>query len=254
MYIRYFLGAIISTPLLPLMYYHGEKIRHSVPELPEAKGVEGEIRINTDQVFRLLTIGESTIAGIGAPTHEEAFTGSLAKKLTEKWQKNIHWKVYARSGYTAKRVYTKILPKITETEIDLIVIGLGGNDAFTLNRPWQWKKDIRLIIKDLQGRFGKKTPIFFTNMPPIKEFPAFTPLIKFVIGNLVEILGKTLEKEIAEHENVFYNAEIITLDAWSKQQNLQLSANQYFSDGVHPSVLTYKSWAGEMSEFIIKKI
>ncbi len=252
MYIRYFLGTIASIPLLPLMYFQGKKIRKSVPELPEAQGTEGEIVNYQGKKLRLLTIGESTIAGIGAQTHEEAFTGSLAKYLAEKWQQNVDWKVYARSGYTAKRVSVKIIPKITESEIDLIVIGLGGNDAFTLNRPWRWKKDIRLLINSLREKFGENTPIFFNNMPPVKEFPVFTPLIKFVIGNLVEILGETLAKEVALHQNVFYNADIITLESWNKQQNTNFPARDFFSDGVHPSVFTYQSWAGEMAVFIDK--
>jgi lysophospholipase L1-like esterase len=129
---------------------------------------------------------------------------------------------------------------------------MGGNDAFTLNSPKNWISDINKLINLLQHKYPN-TPIFFTNMPPIKEFPAFTKTIKFVIGNLVEILGKELKKSIQHKENVFYYDEIITLKEWSEKHSLSNSNSTiYFSDGVHPSKLTYQIWGKEIAEFIVK--
>jgi lysophospholipase L1-like esterase len=72
-----------------------------------------------------------------------------------------------------------------------------------------------------------------------------------VIGNLVEILGKRLQTIIKNKPNVYYNSEVITLNTWSKKHNLPINnANIYFSDGVHPSELTYKVWGKEMGLFI----
>ena len=109
MNIRYLSGAIISFPLLPLMYYQGKQIRASVPELPEAKGNEGQYQSNgkNTSVLNIISIGESTIAGVGVKTHEEGFTGTLAKELSNLFNVSVKWKVYARSGYTAKRVEKK---------------------------------------------------------------------------------------------------------------------------------------------------
>jgi lysophospholipase L1-like esterase len=139
---RYVLGAIISLPLLPIMYFQGKKIRASVPRLPEAKDTEGYSQNTSGNKLTVLTIGESTIAGVGVKTHREGFSGTLADELAFKLNASINWKVYARSGYTANRVIEKIIPKISEESVDLIVIGLGGNDAFTLNSPRKWKKHI----------------------------------------------------------------------------------------------------------------
>jgi lysophospholipase L1-like esterase len=99
------------------------------------------------------------------------------------------------------------------------------------------------------------TPIFFTNMPPIKEFPAFTKPIKFVIGNLVEVLGARLHLLINNKSNVYYSNEVITLKEWSQRNALPTNnAKIYFSDGVHPSELTYNVWGKEMGLFIKSKL
>lgn len=244
MNLRYYIGAILSIPLLPIMYFQGKRIRANVPYLPAAKGSEGKVLADfkNGKSLRLVAIGESTIAGVGVETHEEGLTGSLAKELSLLLETSIHWKVYAESGYTAAAVLEKIIPHINDDDIDIIVIGLGGNDAFTLSSPTQWIQNIRLLIETLQSKFPT-TSIVFCNMPPIKEFPAFTPLIKFTIGNLVEILGEELEKLMKDYEAVFYFGELITLNGWIKKYNIDAESSSFFSDGVHPSKLTYQTWA-----------
>ena len=252
--VKYFFGAIVSVPLLPFLYFQGKNIRKKVPKLPEAKEPKGFINGNFNKTLNILSIGESTIAGVGVDHHKNGFTGSLSNTLSINLKSNINWRVYARSGYTVAQVCKKIIPKIEETSTDIIVIGMGGNDAFTLNSPKKWADSIENLINLLQNKFPS-TPLFFTNMPPIKEFPAFTKPIKFVIGNLVEILGERLQDVTQDRKNVFYYNEIITLKKWSKKHSLPKNNSKvYFSDGVHPSELTYKVWGEEMANFITKKI
>lgn len=249
MNIKYFFGAVITIPLLPVMYYQSKQIMNNVPTLPEAKGAEGECHLITrtnNNKLKIISIGESTIAGVGVETHSEGFTGTFANEISRLFVSNVTWKVYARNGYTAKRVVHKLIPEITEKEADLIIIGLGANDAFTLNRPSKWKNEISTLIESLKSKFPKAILIFL-NMPPIKEFPAFTPLIKFTIGNLVAILGEELEKLVNNYENVFYFGEQITLKTWINKFGLNKGIADFFSDGVHPSKLTYQIWAKDIA-------
>jgi lysophospholipase L1-like esterase len=250
MSLKYYLGSIISLPLLPILYYQAKKIRQNVPILPEAQNPKGYIKTAAERTLKVLVIGESTIAGVGVDFHENGFTGHLAKEIADLQNTSVLWRVYAKSGYTAKMVRNKLLPIIEDTNADIIVIGLGGNDAFKLNSPELWMLQINLLIKSLKRKFPK-TPIYFTNMPPIKEFPAFTSTIKFVIGNLVEIFGKRLHRRVYKKENVYYNNEIISLNTWKKRFNLEGNINTFFSDGVHPSKLTYQVWGKDMAQFII---
>lgn len=245
---------MLAIPLLPLLLYQGKKIRKKVPQLPEAMGNTG-ISLpseKSEKQLNLITIGESTIAGVGVDTHEEGFTGTLAKGLADLTGHKIKWKVYARSGYTAKTVNKKLIPKIKEKEIDLIVIGLGGNDAFTLNSPKNWKKEIVNLINTLNNKFSQ-TPIVFCNMPPVKVFPAFTFLIRYIIGNHVELLGKELKNIVKGLFNVYYSSDVITLEKWLEKLPKGVSKNDFFSDGVHPSKLTYQTWANEIANFIVNE-
>jgi lysophospholipase L1-like esterase len=256
MKLKYLLGGAVLVPLLPLMYIHGKRILNSVPKLPDAEGPEGVVVGNDRRPLRLLVVGESTMSGVGVATHEEGFSGALARTLGAEWRTEVQWKVYARSGYTLKRVRHELLPVITESEneIDLIVVGMGGNEAFKLNTPGGFRCDMQAVIDDLRAKFGPDVPIAFPNMPPIKEFPAFTSLIKFTLGNMVEYFGQELEELLKDQPNTYYNPEVIRLDYWTKELNMDNDPTAFFSDGVHPSGLTYQTWAKDFGKFLAREL
>lgn len=249
--LQFLLGIFLAIPLLPLIIFQGNRIKKLVPKLPEAKDPNGLADFGFDRTVKVLFLGESTVAGVGVDTHEEGFPGSSSRELARLNKKNIDWKVVARSGYTAKRVQKKLLIRIGDFKPDLIVLGLGGNDAFTLNTPWNWRKDVSKLINALKTVYPDSI-IVFTNMPPIKEFPAFTKAIKLINGNLVEILGKELSHLISEFRDVYYASDIIRVEDWIHLIPENESVDIFFSDGVHPSKLTYQTWGREFACFIHK--
>lgn len=253
MNLKYYFAAAGILPLLPLLYYQGKRIQAAVPMLPEAKEPQGLVPGPPDKILRLLCLGESTIAGVGVATHAEGFTGALARTLGAALRTQVQWRVYARSGFTLRRVRQKLLPLIEETEVDLIVIGTGGNDAFKLTNPSTFRKEVLATIAELRERFGTDIPIAFPNMPPIKEFPAFTPLIKATIGNLVEFHGEQLAAAIVNHPRVYFNEDIIRLKYWTEALNMEEDPTAFFSDGVHPSGLTYQVWGDDFGKFLMEQ-
>lgn len=253
-YLRYFFGVILTVPLLPLLYIQGKRVKAGIPSLPEATGTKGIAGLDTaKETLQLLVIGESTVAGVGVKTHEEGFSGTLGRELSQLLGKNVAWKVYAKSGYTARKVREKLIPGIEETNPDLIVIGLGGNDSFTLNTPWGWNKEVIRLIEDIRFKFPH-TAIMFGCMPPIKEFAAFTPIMKWVMGNLGEILGETLRYAVRAMPNVSYYHQVISITQWRQRFEIDAKYEEFFSDGVHPSKLTYQVMAKDMSLFVYKQL
>lgn len=248
MNLKYFLGSIISIPLLPWMYYSGKRVRQEVPKLSEATDSIASYGSQPTEM-NLLVIGESTMAGVGVFSHKDGFTGSLASHISEHFQQKVNWEVMAKSGYTAAMVGTKLIPKIKMTTPDLIVIGLGANDAFTLNTPRQWTEHILSLLNLLQQKFHG-VPIVFLNMPPIHEFPALPWVLKNTVGKLVNVLGEELEKLVTHFDKVYYNSETISLETWGKRYRLSENSTKFFSDGIHPSAYIYQLWAKEMWEFI----
>lgn len=242
----YFLIIIITIPLLPLLYIQGKLIQRRLKKLPEAEGNAGTSGDQFKRNLSILILGESTMAGVGIKQHQNGFPGTLAQELSEKLNVNVYWKVYAKRGFTANQLTKEILPEIVEDYFDLIIIGLGGNDAFALRSPKKWKMHINNLLVDLRRKFGN-APIAFLNMPPIKDFPAFSFSLKITLGNLIELLGKTLNDLVSSKSKVYFNQEVIQIKKWKKE----FTQADLFSDGVHPSEISYQLWAKDFSAFLL---
>lgn len=247
----YYIRLLLFLPLIPFMKRDGKNVRLQIPKLEEPKDITGKYPNDSTPSRHILFIGESTIAGVGVDSHADGIPGSFCKKYFELTGNPSSWTVIARSGYTAKQVNDKLLKLIPEKEYEFIIIGLGANDAFTLNSPNKWKTEIVKLISSLNNKF-QNTPILFLNMPPIKEFPALTRILKLTIDNHVDLLGATLQSIVAQHKYVYYNSEKIRLDSWSRKYNLPFNDTTiYFSDGIHPAKNTYELWADSALEFLI---
>jgi len=250
---KYLLNTIFTAPLLPILYYQGKKIRANTPKLPEAKGIEGEVLKNSKKTLRLITVGDSSMAGVGVDTHKKGFVGTLAQELASHYNFNISWKVYAKSGYTALKVKDRLIPNIQENRLNLIIVGVGGNDAFKLTSPKKWINNIKMLIADLRVKY-KHQPIVFINMPPVREIPAFTTLIKYTMGNKLDFYSDELVSLVKDMDGVFYCSSKIMYNDYKKRYNLDAHSSDFFSDGdkFHASKLAYQIWAKDISNFILE--
>ena len=248
LHLRYLGRLLWIVFTLPLLFIHGKRIRKSVPVLGEAKNPNGTVKGNGDR-DRILFIGESTMAGVGVSEHKQGFPGHFARKWSEVSGRSVNWDVVARSGYTVDRVVKKSMKHVPKEEVDLIVIGLGGNDGFGLTPTWRWIKGLDRLRNALSEKYPD-VPIAFANMPPIRDFPAFTSLIKTVIGGQVDLLGESLERWVADQENVHFYSDKITLTGWCRRYGYPEDPALFFSDGVHPSELTYQVWSESMASWL----
>ena len=200
------------------------------------------------QAVCLLTIGESTIAGVGVDTHRHGITGYLAAFLSEKLNRKIEWEVFAQSVLTSKGILEKLKNEPIQTVPDIILIGTGANDGFRLNSPIVFRNNISQVIELLQVKFPQ-TPIVFANMPPISSFPAFPKIVRIFVGKTVSRYGKELVKLTTKYPHMYFDEAKIKSLNWRKKGS---SADDFFSDGVHPSKLAYQLWGERIGEFMLK--
>ncbi|HRD79704.1 MAG TPA: hypothetical protein PLL53_03015, partial [Saprospiraceae bacterium] len=88
----YYIGALLSVPLLPVLYFQGKKLRKNFPRLPEPEhNVQGRTEEGVGAPIRILALGESTIAGVGVQDHRHGFTGELAAALSAHTGRPAEW-------------------------------------------------------------------------------------------------------------------------------------------------------------------
>ena len=250
----FFIGALFFIPLIPFLIYQGKKVKQKVPSLPEATGerIGMEVSSIEKEPVKLLLIGESSMAGVGVNDQKEGLGRQIAKQLKELKQMPVKWQILARSGYTVEMVREMLLPQIPNKIYDLIVISLGGNDTFQVNSPSKWAKGFKQLLDELRKK-QLDCPIVIINMPPVDEFPAFTKLMKWSLGNLVKLHGMAVRKLVAGYEGVHFIDQRISYKIWAELKEHPAEPEAYYSDGVHPSGLTYELWAREVAAFIVDR-
>ena len=97
-------------PFAPFLYLQGQRTRRNVGVLP---GAGGETSGRTgDGIGRskLLVIGESTVAGLGARSHELALAGQFAARLSPRIGKTVNWTAVGKNGVTANNASISSAP------------------------------------------------------------------------------------------------------------------------------------------------
>jgi len=223
-----------------------------MPILEAAEDTEGEIG-NGPAQLKIMAIGESSIAGVGARSGRKGLVGSTARSLAELLNAQISWKTFAKSGLTIKEVTRTLVPLSIKEKPDLLLVGVGANDVFKLNHPFGFERDLKELISQLRQRFAD-VPMLFVHMPPIKELPIWPRPLGFFLGRLGGLFEEQMQNVISQYDKVYYCEKPITLRGFMARMGRPAQIKEFFSDGVHPSELTYQLWGEVISSFIREKI
>ena len=236
----YIFGAAALLPFAPFLYLQGQYVRRKVGRLPDAKGETfGKTGMEKDSV-KLLIIGESTAAGVGARTHETGLAGNFARFLSAKLGKSVEWQVIGRSGITVKETIHELVPKIPDEKFDYILLALCGNEVLKLRSPRTFRRDMKKLIEILENKHEGAT-FFITNAPAVRLSPILPFPIKPILGQLSAMHDANAQEFTAKMERVFYFHQPTEVPA------------DFFADGLHPSEKGYEVWSKNMIEFFGEK-
>jgi lysophospholipase L1-like esterase len=230
----YLLSAAAILPLAPFLYLQGQYVRRKVGLLPDAAGEKIGKFGDAETFVNLLAIGESTIAGLGARTHETALAGQFARVLSEKIGKSVRWHVIGKNGVTAKRALKELVPLVPEGEkFDYIIVGLGGNDVLKLSSPLKWRRNMMKVLRALREKHPESV-IFITNVAAIRLSPVLPEPIKFILWRLSRLHNANIKQFVREFKDVYY------------YEQPDYVPPDFFADGIHPSESGYKIWSEEI--------
>lgn len=231
----YIVSGILILPLAPFLYLQGQYVRRKIGVLPDAAGDKhGVFDGGSAERVKLLAIGESTVAGLGARTHETALAGQFARVLSRRIGKSVAWLAIGKNGVTAKRALQELVPQIpAEEKFDYIILGLGGNDVLKLSSPLKWRRNMIKVLHALRAAHPESV-IFITNVAAVKLSPALPEPIKFILSNLSRMHNANIKDFVRRFEDVFY------------YEQPDRVPEDFFADGIHPSETGYAVWSEEI--------
>jgi lysophospholipase L1-like esterase len=153
-------------------------VKRTTPRLPGAAGPTEGLVPGAGEPFRLAVLGESTVDGVGAASHEEALTGCLARELARDGRA-VRWQAVGRTGANARTVRAELAPLVRPA--DLVVIALGVNDTIELRTAGAYRRDLLELVIDLRRRLGP-VDVLLAGVPPMSRFPALPRPLRDVLA------------------------------------------------------------------------
>ncbi len=234
---RFLLGGLAIAPIAPLLFLQGSITRWKVGVLPDAAGPKSGVVGEGSDPARLFVMGESTVAGLGARTHDLALAGQFARCLSEHIGRPVEWDVLGKNGVTARRVIEELVPQMPEKDFDYILLGIGGNDVMKLSSPVKWRSDMTELIGIIRAR-QPDAVIFISNCPMIIYTNAIPPPSKHLLWELSQMHNANIKEFTRDMDRVFYYP-----------QPVDVRLDGFFADGIHPSEQGYADWAAAMMRY-----
>ena len=208
-----------------------KRVEAAAERLPDA-ALPWEGKLEGPDPLRLLVIGDSTAAGTGAATQEEALPGALARELQARTGRGVIWRAVGENGATTGEFRERHLTDALARPADLVFLSLGANDALRARSAHAFARDLRVVLETLSDRLPDAR-ILMANLPIFIRF---------------ELLPEPTRTTLYRHSRNLERAAsaVIARDPrWmiTDQVPPPYGPDFFASDGFHPSSSGYADWA-----------
>lgn len=221
----------------PLLLIQGRRVRRDIPRLPEASG-ERDGLSGRGPTLRVLMVGDSAAAGVGAETQSDALAGRLVAELRDTYE--VSWKLIAHTGFTARQTLAR-LQKEDAAPFDVVITSIGVNDVTRRTSVKEWLSVHEQLIELCQTKF-KVRHIVFCSVPPMERFPALPAPLNWYLGKQAQAYNQVL-RDKARDSQAFELAAV----------NFPVNPELMAVDGFHPGPQAYKLWAEYLAKLIRRR-
>lgn len=233
----------LLTPVFLLCIPQALYVKRTAVRLPEAKGQKTENFGSHGKHLTFLHFGESTVAGVGVKTFKQGFSAQLCQTLSvgisQSSPQRVKCSITGQNGIRFQAL-NDLIAQQNETA-DFAIITMGVNDTTGLTAVKYWQEEIYRSI-ELLNKKGI-TQIFFTQVPPMVQFPALPAPLKYFLGLRAHILNTELRRICKQtHDCTYVGSKLL------------VEKEMMAEDGYHPSEKGYHAWAEQITPQILRHL
>jgi lysophospholipase L1-like esterase len=243
--------SLVRLGLAPLLLAQGWRVRRHTPTLPEATGPRHGVAGSGAIRLRLLVVGDSSAAGVGVRSQEDALAPQLAQSLAVhlsqaserqgRGSSAVSWQLVAANGMTAHRALS-MLAATRLYPADVLVTVLGVNDVIEGTSPEQWLHDLDALRGHAKHRAKVRHSVHCAP-PRMDLMPLFPQPTRWVLGAGAARLDQALRRHLRQaHRRTRF---VLPFDPSQEDPREWLAV-----DGFHPNAALYRRWASELADHI----
>jgi lysophospholipase L1-like esterase len=166
--------------LAPLLYLQAGRLRRTVVELPAAAGAREGITGRGDVRLRLLIAGDSSAAGVGAATQDDALAGRLSQELARLLGGSVAWQLVAAIGARSEDVLHLLMhARLAPADVAVVVVGVNDiTKEVPLPHALRKRGEIATLLRTRIG-VGH---VVFPAVPDMEQFPALPQPLAWYAG------------------------------------------------------------------------
>ncbi|HYF60078.1 MAG TPA: SGNH/GDSL hydrolase family protein [Burkholderiaceae bacterium] len=239
------IGRAVALPIAPLLIWQGRRVRRVVPRLPEAEGPrEGTVGEARDgRALRLLILGDSSAAGVGVATQDDALAGRLLALLGARRPGPVRWRLVARTGIDTGEALA-LLEAAPPEPFDVAVIALGVNDTTAMKASARWLAEVSRLARTLHERHRVRA-LLWSGLPPMHRFPALPQPLRGVVGLHARALDAALARWCAGRGDAPPRSTHVPLPPMTDRSMVA-------ADGFHPGAAAYALWAEALAPRVLE--
>ena len=215
-------GRAVVYALFPVLLSQAFALRRHALTLVPAIGLPSG-RIGRGEPLRFLAIGDSIIAGVGARRVVRSTVAQVARFMSGRLAREIHWHASGMIGAGARRVRRDAVPQLPPQPFDVILVSVGVNDVLKLERSARFRRQLLKLVRELQ-RHSPEALIGYLGLPPIDEFPKLRRPLRWIVG-----------RRVRRFDAVARDAIIRVPNAMHIPVRFSPRPDMFADDGLHPS-------------------
>lgn len=221
----------------PLLIWQGRRVRATALRLPEAAGQ----RAADGGALRLLIVGDSSAAGVGAAHQDEALAGCLARALATRLGEPVGWQLVATSGHRSAQALAA-LQGSDLSRADVLITALGVNDVVDQIRPGEALSALDGIEAHARRAAGVRLSLHCA-APPMQSFPLLPQPLRWFFGQQAAQFNAALAAQVRGQAG----RHVVHLPEAMQRNAAALMA----VDGFHPGPRGYALWAEALADQIV---
>lgn len=219
---------------LPLAAPQALLVRRRAPRFPVAEGpVTGSS--GSGRTLRLVGIGDSVIAGVGAGTTDRSVVARTAAGLAERLDCRVDWRAVGRVGADAGEAARDLAPTVPAPEVDVWLVSVGINDVTSLKYSRRWRADLGGLLDALEDHSPDAVTVLL-GIPPMETFPLLPWPLRGLLGLRAAILDR-IGVAVARSRGALH-----------RPYARSLRPEQFSDDGYHPSPAGHQAVADDVAE------
>ena len=192
--------------------------------------------------IRLAVLGDSTVAGVGAPTAGESLPALIAERVAAGTGRAVRVAGHGVSGARTAHIVPGQLPEIADG-VEAIVIVVGANDA-THATPWpRFRRD----LEELLARTAERAAV--TVLAGTPRFHA-NPIIPEPLRTFVDRYSGLLRGQQRAAVRSMPGTRFVDLAAEASPRFIGVPEATSV-DGFHPSPIGYGFWADALAPAVV---